>query len=146
MLINSRVCVASSHVCNCKCLKIMCCYSQHPKCAGSLPTRTGFCSTKLMGELMSLVQCPTLNASTCPSVMTCSLPCSDRNQLDVLDVLEGQVHTITLPINVKAVFLVAEDRWLLIESKTDRCPLSPSSYRNMQKMMCNILLLLCASL
>ncbi|KAK3543698.1 hypothetical protein QTP70_027205 [Hemibagrus guttatus] len=45
---------------------------------------------------------------------------TDGNQLDVLDVLEGQVHTITLPINVKAVFLVAEDRWLLIESKTDR--------------------------
>ncbi|KAB5577077.1 hypothetical protein PHYPO_G00205820 [Pangasianodon hypophthalmus] len=45
---------------------------------------------------------------------------ADGNQLDVLDVLEGQVHTITLPINVKAVFLVAEDRWLLIESKTDR--------------------------
>ncbi|KAF4086969.1 hypothetical protein AMELA_G00090070 [Ameiurus melas] len=45
---------------------------------------------------------------------------ADGNQLDVLDVLEGQVHTITLPINVKAVFLVAEDRWLLIESTTDR--------------------------
>ncbi|XP_060732399.1 von Willebrand factor A domain-containing protein 8 [Tachysurus vachellii] len=45
---------------------------------------------------------------------------ADGNQLDVLDVLEGQVHTITLPINLKAVFLVAEDRWLLIESKTDR--------------------------
>ncbi|KAI5107140.1 von Willebrand factor A domain-containing protein 8, partial [Silurus meridionalis] len=45
---------------------------------------------------------------------------ADGNQLDVLDVLEGQVQTISLPINVKAVFLVAEDRWLLIESKTDR--------------------------
>lgn len=99
----------------------MCCYSQHPKCAGSLLTRTGSCSTKLMGELISLVRCSTLRASSCPSVMTCSLPCIDRNQLDVLDVLEGQVHTITLPINVKAVFLVAEDRWLLIESTTDRC-------------------------
>ncbi|XP_051566216.1 von Willebrand factor A domain-containing protein 8-like [Myxocyprinus asiaticus] len=42
------------------------------------------------------------------------------SQLDVVDVLEGQVHTICLPINLKAVFLVAEDRWLLIESKTDR--------------------------
>ncbi|XP_051999049.1 von Willebrand factor A domain-containing protein 8 [Xyrauchen texanus] len=42
------------------------------------------------------------------------------SQLDVVDVLEGQVHTISLPINLKAVFLVAEDRWLLIESKTDR--------------------------
>ncbi|XDV30937.1 hypothetical protein PO909_033759, partial [Leuciscus waleckii] len=42
------------------------------------------------------------------------------NQLDVVDVLEGQVHTISLPINLKAVFLVAEDRWLLVESKTDR--------------------------
>jgi len=44
----------------------------------------------------------------------------DRNQLDVVDVLEGQVHTISLPVNLKAVFLVAEDRWLLVESKTDR--------------------------
>uniref|UniRef100_A0A672TB47 VWFA domain-containing protein n=1 Tax=Sinocyclocheilus grahami TaxID=75366 RepID=A0A672TB47_SINGR len=35
------------------------------------------------------------------------------SQLDVVDVLEGQVHTISLPINLKAVFLVAEDRWLL---------------------------------
>uniref|UniRef100_A0A8C2I7H4 von Willebrand factor A domain-containing protein 8 n=1 Tax=Cyprinus carpio TaxID=7962 RepID=A0A8C2I7H4_CYPCA len=42
------------------------------------------------------------------------------SQLDVVDVLEGQVHTISLPINLKAVFLVAEDRWLLVESKTDR--------------------------
>ncbi|XP_030642749.1 von Willebrand factor A domain-containing protein 8 [Chanos chanos] len=42
------------------------------------------------------------------------------NQLDVLDVLEGQVHTISLPINLRAVFLVAEDRWLLVESKTDK--------------------------
>uniref|UniRef100_A0AAR2JZS7 von Willebrand factor A domain-containing protein 8 n=1 Tax=Pygocentrus nattereri TaxID=42514 RepID=A0AAR2JZS7_PYGNA len=45
---------------------------------------------------------------------------ADGNQLDVLDVLEGQVHTISLPINLKSVFLVAEDRWLLTESKTDR--------------------------
>ncbi|XP_016319176.1 von Willebrand factor A domain-containing protein 8-like [Sinocyclocheilus anshuiensis] len=44
----------------------------------------------------------------------------DRSQLDVVDVLEGQVHTISLPIHLKAVFLVAEDRWLLVESKTDR--------------------------
>uniref|UniRef100_A0A8C9W2Q1 von Willebrand factor A domain-containing protein 8 n=1 Tax=Scleropages formosus TaxID=113540 RepID=A0A8C9W2Q1_SCLFO len=44
----------------------------------------------------------------------------DGNQLDVLDVLEGKVHTISLPINLKQVFLVAEDRWLLIESKTER--------------------------
>lgn len=42
------------------------------------------------------------------------------NQLDVVDVLEGQVHTISLPINLKAVFLVAEDRWLLVERQTDR--------------------------
>lgn len=54
------------------------------------------------------------------------MPCIGRKQLDVLDVLEGQVHTISLPINVKAVFLVAEDRWLLVESKTDRCLLSSS--------------------
>ncbi|XP_028846499.1 von Willebrand factor A domain-containing protein 8 [Denticeps clupeoides] len=44
----------------------------------------------------------------------------DGSQLDVLDVLEGHVHTITLPINLKSVFLVAEDRWLLIENKTDK--------------------------
>ncbi|XP_062861685.1 von Willebrand factor A domain-containing protein 8 [Trichomycterus rosablanca] len=45
---------------------------------------------------------------------------ADGDQLDVLDVLEGQVHTISLPINVKAVYLTAEDRWLLVDSKTDR--------------------------
>ncbi|XP_064165757.1 von Willebrand factor A domain-containing protein 8 [Anguilla rostrata] len=44
----------------------------------------------------------------------------EGNQLDVLDVLEGHTHTISLPINLKAVFLVAEDRWLLVESKTDK--------------------------
>ncbi|XP_077393200.1 von Willebrand factor A domain-containing protein 8 isoform X1 [Festucalex cinctus] len=44
----------------------------------------------------------------------------DGNQLEVLDVLEGQVHTISLPINLKSVFLVAEDRWLLLESNTDK--------------------------
>uniref|UniRef100_A0A3Q4HWX0 von Willebrand factor A domain-containing protein 8 n=1 Tax=Neolamprologus brichardi TaxID=32507 RepID=A0A3Q4HWX0_NEOBR len=33
----------------------------------------------------------------------------DSNQLEVLDVLEGQVHSISLPINLKSVFLVAED-------------------------------------
>nr|XP_055071414.1 von Willebrand factor A domain-containing protein 8 [Misgurnus anguillicaudatus] len=42
------------------------------------------------------------------------------SQLDVVDVLEGQIHTISLPINLKAVFLVAEDRWLLIENQTDK--------------------------
>ncbi|KAL2081742.1 hypothetical protein ACEWY4_023595 [Coilia grayii] len=42
------------------------------------------------------------------------------NQLEVLDVLEGDVYTILLPINVNAVFLVAEDRWLLIENKTNK--------------------------
>ncbi|TMS06972.1 von Willebrand factor A domain-containing protein 8 [Larimichthys crocea] len=44
----------------------------------------------------------------------------DGNQLEVLDVLEGQVHSISLPINLKSVFLVAEDRWLLLETKTNR--------------------------
>ncbi|KTF83224.1 hypothetical protein cypCar_00026056 [Cyprinus carpio] len=52
--------------------------------------------------------------------LICTLLYLDRSQLDVVDVLEGQVHTISLPINLKAVFLVAEDRWLLVESKTDR--------------------------
>uniref|UniRef100_A0A671LV96 von Willebrand factor A domain-containing protein 8 n=1 Tax=Sinocyclocheilus anshuiensis TaxID=1608454 RepID=A0A671LV96_9TELE len=53
-------------------------------------------------------------------LLICTLLYLDRSQLDVVDVLEGQVHTISLPINLKAVFLVAEDRWLLVESKTDR--------------------------
>lgn len=43
----------------------------------------------------------------------------DGNQLNVLDVLEGRIHTISLPINLKSVFLVAEDRWLLLESNTN---------------------------
>ncbi|MGH0153922.1 UNVERIFIED_CONTAM: hypothetical protein FKN15_027232 [Acipenser sinensis] len=44
----------------------------------------------------------------------------NQNHLDVLDVLEGRAHTISLPINLKSVFLVAEDRWLLVESKTNQ--------------------------
>ncbi|XP_044304134.1 von Willebrand factor A domain-containing protein 8 isoform X2 [Varanus komodoensis] len=44
----------------------------------------------------------------------------EGNQLMVLNVLEGQSHTISLPINLKSVFLVAEDHWLLVESKTNR--------------------------
>uniref|UniRef100_A0A3B5MK56 von Willebrand factor A domain containing 8 n=1 Tax=Xiphophorus couchianus TaxID=32473 RepID=A0A3B5MK56_9TELE len=44
----------------------------------------------------------------------------DGNQLEVLDVLEGRVHAISLPINLKSVFLVAEDRWLLLESNTNK--------------------------
>lgn len=42
------------------------------------------------------------------------------NRLIVLDVLEGQTHTISLPINLGSVFLVAEDRWLLVESETNQ--------------------------
>uniref|UniRef100_A0A7M4DXF6 von Willebrand factor A domain-containing protein 8 n=1 Tax=Crocodylus porosus TaxID=8502 RepID=A0A7M4DXF6_CROPO len=42
------------------------------------------------------------------------------NHLTVLDVLEGQTHTISLPINLKSVFLVAEDRWLVVESNTNQ--------------------------
>ncbi|XP_062958245.1 von Willebrand factor A domain-containing protein 8 isoform X3 [Cynocephalus volans] len=42
------------------------------------------------------------------------------NSLTVLDVLEGRTHTISLPINLKMVFLVAEDKWLLVESKTNQ--------------------------
>ncbi|XP_032888798.1 von Willebrand factor A domain-containing protein 8 [Amblyraja radiata] len=42
------------------------------------------------------------------------------NSLDVLDVLEGQAHSLSLPINVQSVHLVAEDRWLLVESKTNK--------------------------
>uniref|UniRef100_A0AAQ5Y816 von Willebrand factor A domain-containing protein 8 n=1 Tax=Amphiprion ocellaris TaxID=80972 RepID=A0AAQ5Y816_AMPOC len=44
----------------------------------------------------------------------------DGNQLEVLDVLEGRVHSISLPINLKSVFLVAEDRWLLLENNTNK--------------------------
>ncbi|XP_053164187.1 von Willebrand factor A domain-containing protein 8 isoform X2 [Hemicordylus capensis] len=44
----------------------------------------------------------------------------EGNHLIVLDVLEGHAHTITLPINLSSVFLVAEDRWLLVESKTNK--------------------------
>ncbi|XP_072301028.1 von Willebrand factor A domain-containing protein 8 [Eucyclogobius newberryi] len=44
----------------------------------------------------------------------------DGNQLDVLDVLEGRLHSISLPINLKSVYLVAEDRWLLLESNTNK--------------------------
>jgi hypothetical protein len=43
-----------------------------------------------------------------------------RNSLTVLDALEGRTHTISLPINLKTVFLVAEDKWLLVESKTNQ--------------------------
>ena len=43
-----------------------------------------------------------------------------RNTLAVLDVLEGRTHTISLPINLQTVFLVAEDKWLLVESKTNQ--------------------------
>ncbi|KAM8976160.1 von Willebrand factor A domain-containing protein 8 [Pelodytes ibericus] len=42
------------------------------------------------------------------------------DSLSVLDVLEGTSHTISLPINLKSVFLVAEDRWLLTERKTNK--------------------------
>uniref|UniRef100_A0A8C6JZL1 von Willebrand factor A domain-containing protein 8 n=1 Tax=Melopsittacus undulatus TaxID=13146 RepID=A0A8C6JZL1_MELUD len=42
------------------------------------------------------------------------------NRLIVLDVLEGQTHTISLPINLKSVFLAAEDRWLLVENETNQ--------------------------
>ncbi|XP_023555905.1 von Willebrand factor A domain-containing protein 8 [Octodon degus] len=42
------------------------------------------------------------------------------NSLTVLDVLEGQTHTIALPISLKTIFLVAEDKWLLMESQTNQ--------------------------
>ncbi|XP_037343972.2 von Willebrand factor A domain-containing protein 8 [Pungitius pungitius] len=44
----------------------------------------------------------------------------EGNQLEVLDVLEGRVHSISLPINLRSVHLAAEDRWLLLESKTNK--------------------------
>lgn len=45
---------------------------------------------------------------------------SFRNNLIVLDVLEGLSHTISLPINLRTVFLVAEDKWLLVEKETNQ--------------------------
>lgn len=42
------------------------------------------------------------------------------NSLTVLDVLEGLAHTISLPINLRTVFLVAEDKWLLVENETNQ--------------------------
>ncbi|XP_061485897.1 von Willebrand factor A domain-containing protein 8 isoform X2 [Rhineura floridana] len=44
----------------------------------------------------------------------------EGSRLTVLDVLEGHAHTITLPIKLNSVFLVAEDHWLLVESKTNQ--------------------------
>ncbi|XP_062831671.1 von Willebrand factor A domain-containing protein 8 isoform X2 [Anolis carolinensis] len=44
----------------------------------------------------------------------------EGSQLTVLDVLEGHAHTISLPINLRSVFLVAEAHWLLVESKTNQ--------------------------
>lgn len=60
--------------------------------------------------------------SLCCAVVSASslLACVCSNQLDVLDVLEGRVHSISLPIKVKSAFLVAEDRWLLVESHTNK--------------------------
>ncbi|CAJ0966035.1 unnamed protein product, partial [Ranitomeya imitator] len=43
----------------------------------------------------------------------------NSNCINVLDVLEGTTHAISLPINLKSVFLVAEDKWLLVENETD---------------------------
>ncbi|XP_070607481.1 von Willebrand factor A domain-containing protein 8 isoform X1 [Erythrolamprus reginae] len=40
--------------------------------------------------------------------------------LTIMDVLGGNAHTISLPISLKSVFLVAEDRWLLVENKTNQ--------------------------
>ncbi|KAL8189778.1 UNVERIFIED_CONTAM: von Willebrand factor A domain-containing protein 8 [Gekko kuhli] len=44
----------------------------------------------------------------------------EGSHLVVLDALEGHAHTISLPVNLKSVFLVAEDQWLLVESKTNQ--------------------------
>ncbi|KAM6448202.1 von Willebrand factor A domain-containing protein 8 isoform 2-T2 [Liasis olivaceus] len=44
----------------------------------------------------------------------------EGSHLTVLDVLEGNAHTISLPISLKSVFLVAEDQWLLTENKTNQ--------------------------
>lgn len=105
-------------------LRLLCIViSQDIKCARSLPIRTGFSSTKKMGRFFS----PHVsNVRGTRSVLfrhviqISSVLYLDRSQLDVVDVLEGQIHTISLPITLKAVFLVAEDRWLLVENQTDR--------------------------
>lgn len=57
-------------------------------------------------------QCKSDSCHLCPPMRS--------NQLEVLDVLEGKVHSISLPIKLKSVFLVAEDRWLLLESNTNK--------------------------
>ncbi|XP_060089562.1 von Willebrand factor A domain-containing protein 8 [Heteronotia binoei] len=44
----------------------------------------------------------------------------EGGHLVVLDALEGRAHTISLPIKLQSVFLVAEDQWLLVESKTNQ--------------------------
>lgn len=56
--------------------------------------------------------------SQTPMNLSLILCCS--NQLEMLDVLKAQVHFISLPIKLKSVFLVSEDRWLLLESDTNK--------------------------
>ncbi|XP_068924755.1 von Willebrand factor A domain-containing protein 8 isoform X2 [Petaurus breviceps papuanus] len=62
------------------------------------------------------------------------------NSLIVLDVLEGRAHTISLPINLKTVFLVAEDRWLLVENNTNQKFLlaKPGHVESKEKGVCQL--------
>ncbi|XP_036613372.1 von Willebrand factor A domain-containing protein 8 [Trichosurus vulpecula] len=62
------------------------------------------------------------------------------NSLIVLDVLEGRAHTISLPISLKSVFLVAEDRWLLVENNTNQKFLlaKPGHVESKEKGVCQL--------
>ncbi|XP_072473221.1 von Willebrand factor A domain-containing protein 8 isoform X2 [Notamacropus eugenii] len=62
------------------------------------------------------------------------------SSLIVLDVLEGRAHTISLPINLKSVFLVAEDRWLLVEKNTNQKFLlaKPGHVESKEKGVCHL--------
>ncbi|XP_075419136.1 von Willebrand factor A domain-containing protein 8 [Tenrec ecaudatus] len=65
------------------------------------------------------------------------------NRLAVLDVLEGRTHTILLPITLKTVFLVAEDRWLLVENTSNQKYLltTPAHIESQQSGVCQLRML-----
>ncbi|XP_054831079.1 von Willebrand factor A domain-containing protein 8 [Eublepharis macularius] len=64
----------------------------------------------------------------------------EGSRLVVLDVLEGHAHTISLPIKLKSVFLVAEDHWLLVESKTNQKYLltKPACMESEENQVCQL--------
>lgn len=100
---------------------IACCCREDIKCAVTFLTKTGFSSMRRMGKiLLPKLVCPQHSLSCAAVTVACLLACVCSNQLEVLDVLEGRIHSISLPIKMKSVFLVAEDRWLLLESNTNK--------------------------